>query len=170
MRMSLIIGGSGSGKSEFAESLCMKEGEKRLYIATMEPFGQEGIQRIERHHQLRKGKGFETVECYTNLESLTLSNYDVILVECISNLVANELYSPLGRKNPQKHILLAMDHLGTTCDHLVVVTNNTGEELADYGEDMVIYQKELGQVNQGLARKADILVEVVLGQGIHYKE
>ena len=173
MKMSLIIGGSGSGKSEFAEFLCMKEKSKRLYIATMEPFGEEGLQRIERHHQLRRGKGFETIECYTALESVELGHsnyYDVILLECISNLVANELYSPLGRKKPQDHIPLAIDYLLEHCDHLVVVTNNTGEEGLDYGEDMVIYQEELGKVNLKLANKADSLMEVVLGQAIRYKE
>ena len=170
MKMSLIIGGSGSGKSEFAEALCLKEGNHRLYIATMEPFGEEGKQRVERHHQLRKGKGFETLECYTRLESIPLKGYDVILVECISNLVANELYSNSGRKNPQKDIILAIDYLLKKCNHLIVVTNNTGEEIVDYGEDMIAYQKELGLVNQLLARKADKVLEIVLGQPIEYKE
>ena len=53
----LVIGGSGSGKSEYAESRCMQfcQGEK-LYIATMEPYGKEGQARIARHHRLRQGR------------------------------------------------------------------------------------------------------------------
>ena len=37
-----VSGGSGSGKSAFAESLIVQSGiEKRAYIATMAPFGAE---------------------------------------------------------------------------------------------------------------------------------
>ena len=37
----IVTGGSGSGKSAFAEALAMELGEKRYYIATMYPFGEE---------------------------------------------------------------------------------------------------------------------------------
>lgn len=55
----LVLGGSGSGKSAFAEALTMSFGGTRAYIATMEPFGEEGRRRIERHRLMRKDKGFE---------------------------------------------------------------------------------------------------------------
>ena len=60
--MIFVSGGSSSGKSAFAESLIVKSGiARRLYIATMEPFGAEAAVRIERHRALRAGKGFDTV-------------------------------------------------------------------------------------------------------------
>ena len=34
----IVTGGSGSGKSAFAEALAMELGKKRYYIATMYPF------------------------------------------------------------------------------------------------------------------------------------
>ena len=58
----LINGGSGSGKSEYAENravmLSKKEGLLLYYIATMKPFGEEGKRRVERHRRLRSGKGY----------------------------------------------------------------------------------------------------------------
>ena len=67
----LIIGGSGSGKSEYAENqavlLSKKEDLSLYYIATMKPFGEEGKRRVERHRRLRSGKGFFTIEHYVNL-------------------------------------------------------------------------------------------------------
>ena len=63
--MHVITGGSGSGKSAYAEMwLNRKTGEKRrkkaicpyLYIATMRPFGAETQKKIERHRQMRAGK------------------------------------------------------------------------------------------------------------------
>ena len=39
----LITGGSGSGKSAYAEAQVMSAGiEKKIYIATMIPYGEEG--------------------------------------------------------------------------------------------------------------------------------
>lgn len=37
----LVTGGSGSGKSEFAENIAMKLGGKMLYVATMKPYDDE---------------------------------------------------------------------------------------------------------------------------------
>ncbi|MCI8533378.1 MAG: bifunctional adenosylcobinamide kinase/adenosylcobinamide-phosphate guanylyltransferase, partial [Lachnospiraceae bacterium] len=43
----LITGGSGSGKSEYAERMVMRLGKMpRLYIATMYPFDEECHERI----------------------------------------------------------------------------------------------------------------------------
>ena len=65
--LSLIIGGSASGKSEYAERLVCSLPGKRIYTATMEPFSEEGRERIARHRKLREGKGFVTVEVPRNL-------------------------------------------------------------------------------------------------------
>ena len=62
----LVTGGSGSGKSEFAENIAMKLGGKMLYVATMKPYDDECLKRIERHRKMRDGKGFRTVECSDN--------------------------------------------------------------------------------------------------------
>ena len=50
----LVTGGSGSGKSEYAESRVMAHARacpslKKYYFATMIPYGKEGKERIERH-------------------------------------------------------------------------------------------------------------------------
>ena len=64
--MILVTGGSGSGKSAFAEDQVVSFGEaERVYIATMFPFDEESKKRVQRHRNMRSGKGFETIECYT---------------------------------------------------------------------------------------------------------
>ena len=71
--LTLVTGGSGSGKSAFAEDKVLSYGEaERIYIATMHPFDGESHKRIERHRKMRAGKGFETVECYTGLKKVVL--------------------------------------------------------------------------------------------------
>lgn len=63
----------------------------------MRPFGAEGMWRVERHRKLRAGKGFETIECYVNLKEQTLPEKGVVLLECMSNLTANEMLSRRAR-------------------------------------------------------------------------
>ena len=45
----IITGVSGSGKSEYAEQICCRLAgdNKKYYVATMQPFGEEGRIRIE---------------------------------------------------------------------------------------------------------------------------
>ena len=66
----LVTGGSGSGKSEYAEHLVMSSGcPVRYYVATMTVYGEEGKAKVLRHQELRRGKGFITVECPVNVDT-----------------------------------------------------------------------------------------------------
>ena len=69
----VVTGGSGSGKSAFAEETILSLGEaRRIYIATMQAFDEESHRRIRRHRHMRAGKGFETIERYTELNELLI--------------------------------------------------------------------------------------------------
>ena len=102
----LVTGGSGSGKSEYAENtavrLAKEEGLPLYYIAAMKPYGEEGRRRVERHRRLRAGKGFETWERYMDLKGLALPKRGVALLECLSNLTANEMFEPEGGRGSQR--------------------------------------------------------------------
>lgn len=55
--ITVITGGSGSGKSAYAEKIVTDFGDlERIYIATMFPFDEESHQRIARHRQMRAEK------------------------------------------------------------------------------------------------------------------
>ena len=98
--LTLIIGGSGSGKSSFGEELAQKSNSKLCYLATMIPYGDEGKRRVERHLKLRKGKGFETIEEYMDIGNIDIPYGSCVLLEDLPNLVANNMFT----KNPQKDI------------------------------------------------------------------
>ena len=57
----LVTGGSGSGKSEYAENL-LEDSPGKYYIATMQVYDAEGRKKVARHQRLRAGKGFQTIE------------------------------------------------------------------------------------------------------------
>lgn len=159
----LITGGSGSGKSEYAESLVLRLQKKpRLYIATMYPFDVECHLRIRRHRQMRAEKGFETLECYTGLKDADVRGYGTVLLECMSNLTANELYQAGGAKDRCVEAILEGVHkIRGQCEHLVIVTNEIFSDGIDYEEETRQYQKYLAELNRRLASMADLAVEVV---------
>lgn len=169
--MVLVTGGSGSGKSAFAEDRVLSLGDaRRIYIATMFPFDPECRRRIDRHRRMRSGKGFETVERYTNLKELVLPGDSVVLLECMSNLAANEMFQDGGaHERTVEEILAGVREVISQVRHLVIVTNEIFSDGAFYEGDTRTYQNYLGEINQALAGMADEAVEVVYGIPVYHK-
>lgn len=167
----VVTGGSGSGKSAFAEETVLSLGEaRRIYIATMQAFDEESHRRIRRHRCMRAGKGFETVERYTALDELILPKDCVVLLECMSNLVANEMFREDGfHPEVAEKIIEGVKNLLSQAKHVVIVTNEIFSDGILYEGESEQYKKELGKINQDLARMADDVVEVVYGIPVWHK-
>ena len=184
----LVTGGSASGKSEYAENRALQlaetEQRKLVYLATMMPFGEDAEKRIERHRQLRAGKGFETVERYTDIEGLCLGESSeaetfrqkvkgaVVMLECMSNLTANEMFSGSNSEAAavKDRILKGIDALAEAAGHLVIVSINVFDEgMQQYDAWTQAYIGCLGELNQALNAKADEAVEVVYSVPVPYK-
>lgn len=157
----LITGGSGSGKSEFAENLAVSMSKNLTYIAAMRPSDDAECQnRIARHRKMRADKGFNTVERYTDIKNLDISGTAVL--ECISNLLANEMFGGSG-KNAVSEILLGVEHVKSQCDNLIIVTNEISSDGMEYDTMTQEYKKNLGFINCEIAKKADEVYEVMCG-------
>ncbi|MDD4851395.1 MAG: bifunctional adenosylcobinamide kinase/adenosylcobinamide-phosphate guanylyltransferase [Gemmiger sp.] len=162
----LVIGGAGSGKSVYAETLALAQGEKmpRYYLATMQPFDAECRARIARHRAQRAEKGFITIECYTGLAGVQLPAPGTVLLECLGNLAANELYGPAGgEKAALAALVQGVKSLRSQCRALVVVTNEVGTGGHRYAGDTLAYLRLLGAANRALAAEADCFCEVCCG-------
>ena len=95
--IALVIGKPNSGKSIIAEEMAIGvQAYKRYYLATMKIYDDEGIKRVEKHRKQREGKGFETIEIPYGVDSvlqlIDRPKESVVLLECMSNLVGNELF------------------------------------------------------------------------------
>ena len=163
--MTLVVGGAASGKSEYAERLVVHAGETpRVYIATMQPFDEESLRRIDKHRWMRAEKRFETLECYTDLASAQVPAGSTVLLECMGNLCANELYSPDGSgEHAAEAIRRGVEHLRSQCGELIVVSNEVFSGGSAYEGDTLRYLQVLGRVNRELAAMADDVCEVVCG-------
>ncbi len=174
--LALITGGSGSGKSAYAEELCVKLQQNRqeipmVYIATMYPFDEEAYRKIDRHRELRKNKNFHTEECFTGLENVKLNEHDTtVLLECMSNLTANEMYQENGAGiRTVEAVCRGIDNLLSQVSDLVVVSNEIFSDGMEYDPETFRYQQYLGEINRYIAERADLVVEVVYGIPVIHK-
>lgn len=173
--MILITGGSGSGKSAFAEQLLesLPEISCRYYLATMKVRDPEAEKKVERHRRIRRGKGFLTIEQPENAGQAArrLEPGSAVLLECMSNLAANEMFGERMRsaREVEKKVLSDMDRLRAAAKELIVVTNNVFEDGIAYGEGTAEYQTALARINRALAKEADRVVEVVAGIPVDIK-
>ncbi len=158
-----IYGGSGSGKSAFAERRIMESGiDRRLYIATMESGGPEAQKRISRHRKLREGKGFETVERFRALASLEIPDGCAALLEDLTNLLANE-YFGAERENAAARVLNGLRRLNAKAALAVVVANDVFSSGERYDGETTAFLAELAALHRIIVREADEVWEVVCG-------
>lgn len=168
----LITGASGSGKSEYGENLSvsLSGNNKKTYLATMYPYGEETLCKINRHKEMRDGKGFETLECYYNLKAIASQVHETVLLECMSNLLANELYMDQGAKeNAFEEILEGIITLSSSCENLVIISNEVFGDIMPVDEEMKRYIQLLGELNQEIAKLADVVCEVVYSIPVFWK-
>lgn len=180
--LELVTGGSGSGKSGYAEEhicrqhriLSRKAGKPLplFYIAAMIPRGEETEKKIRKHRDARAGKGFQTLEWHLDirgrLKAHPMPEGACVLLECLSNLTANELYEPQGAKDAAaEEVTEAVCMLDKHCAAVTVVTNEVFSEsspcVQGQEDEMGRYKGILGEINRRIAARADQVTEVVCG-------
>lgn len=178
----LVTGGSGSGKSAYAEEhicrihriQCRKAGRRvpLFYIAAMIPRDEETGEKIRKHRKNREGKGFRTLEWHMDLDGklkeMPLPEDACVLLECLSNLTANEMYEEEGAgEDTEDAVVRAIRTLGEHCAALTVVTNEVFSDVSVItdrkNDECGRYKRILGSINQRISLWADQVTEVVFG-------
>lgn len=174
----LVIGGSGSGKSSFAEDVLEKFPESRkYYIATMQIYDEEGKKKVERHRRIRKEKGFLTIESPTDVHKNCIKadikkKDSAAILECISNLVANEMFKEdviYDRDTVAGKVKSDLWKMISEFNDIVIVSNNVFDDGIDYDDTTTAYISAMGEINRFLAQNADEVHEVVAGIPIQIK-
>ncbi|WP_142827100.1 bifunctional adenosylcobinamide kinase/adenosylcobinamide-phosphate guanylyltransferase [Planococcus soli] len=174
-----ISGGVRSGKSAYAESVVRAAGgERKVYLASGQAHDEEMKERIERHRQDRQEDGWHTVEQAYQMDRVleNLQSNDLVLWDCVTTWLANELYEGWEKgsmcaeisgcmetkwSSLQETILDMLD----TIDLLTVVSN---EVLDDFVRDE-LYQSWLGRIHIWLVQQADQAIEMENGMAFRRK-
>lgn len=162
----LITGGSKCGKSSVAESLLNGFAGKKYYIAAMEPYGEDALRAIARHREMRRGKGFETIERPRDIGGLILPESRLprcALLECLTTLCANEMFTPGGITDPSEKIIQGIKNLAAQTEKLVIVTNEVAADGIEYPAETMDYIRIMSRLNSRVAALADTVTECVCG-------
>ena len=142
----LISGANGSGKSRYAERIVARTTGKRYYIATMRPCSEENLQRIEKHREQRKDLHFTTLECPTQVGEAAVETGSVVLLEDVSNLLANAMFE---RGGDEMSVYADIEALLARCRLLAAVTI-AGLRADGYDGETAVYIHALNGLNQRL--------------------
>ena len=173
----LVLGGSRSGKSAFAESLLAGATEVE-YVATAaaRPDDEEWTQRIALHRE-RRPNNWRTVET-GDLAAVLASDGPPVLVDSITTWLARMMdehgywAAAATDRPPPAHAEWAEQLCslwGSTQRHVVVVSDEVGSGIVPATGSGRRFRDALGELNQRLAAIADEVHLVVAGLPLRLK-
>lgn len=152
--MIVIIGDNNSGKSIYAEQLISQYDNQRFYIATLIPQSDDDHQRVDKHLKQRANLGFTTLEIPYDLSQAKLNSEAVVLLEDVSNLLANNLFD---RQRQAPFALEEILSLSKRCHELVIVTIGNLDE-AEFEGETKNFIAQLNWLNQQLIERANQVI------------
>lgn len=163
--ITLIIGGTRSGKSHLAEARAVASKLEVLYVATCLPGDEELLERVRRH-RARRPAHWTTIEEPLDPATIFTPPADhprVMIIECLSFLIFNWM----ERGDTDTKIDDALDRLIVAArasnDEIIIVSNEVGFSLIAPDPVSRRYQEILGRANQRIAAAADRVLLTVAG-------
>ena len=173
-RLTLILGGARSGKSDFAQALARQRGgDAVLFVATAEARDEEMRARIEAH-RARRPAAWQTVEAPREI-ARALENgrgaARAVVVDCLTLLVSNVLLANEG--GAEAELIREVDALiawqRAHSAEMIVVSNEVGLGIVPEHPLGRVYRDLLGLINQRVARQADEVYWMVAGLPVDVK-
>lgn len=168
----LILGGSKSGKSDFAQEIALKlaNGGVHYYVATMENTGTEADKAtVASHLRRRAGMDFVTVEQGRNiLQCLERTNPEgTFLIDSVTTLVTNELFPPEKNYETDEAAVrragAELLELIRRVRHAVVVSDDLSRDAIVFDPATEAFRRQLGWIHRELAKECDVVMEMAFG-------
>jgi adenosylcobinamide kinase/adenosylcobinamide-phosphate guanylyltransferase len=159
--LTLVLGGAASGKSAYAEGLVTAHGGPRVYLATAEAHDAEMRAKLDRH-RARRGPDWRTVEAPRDPGPALgqVGPGDVVLLDCATMWLSNHLLAESDLPEAEAALFHALD---TCAAPVVVVSNEVGLSVVPDNALARRFQNAQGALNQRLAARAGLVVNVIAG-------
>lgn len=159
--LTFVLGAAASGKSAFAERLVAATGRRRIYLATADALDEEMQVKIVAH-QARRGSGWTTVEAPLDLApALAAAGPDeAVLIDCATLWLANQMGAKADLTTEESRLLHA---IGKCAAPVTVVSNEVGAGVVPDNALARRFRSAQGRLNQGLAARAGLVVQVIAG-------
>ncbi|MBY6411405.1 bifunctional adenosylcobinamide kinase/adenosylcobinamide-phosphate guanylyltransferase [Rhodococcus sp. BP-252] len=163
----LVLGGTRSGKSAYAESLVDSASPVR-YVATgrRDPSDADWQARID-SHVARRPAEWTTVEASSDLPAVIGGSDDSTIVDDLGTWLThtiddlNAWDSPRGTVAPR--VDAVVHAVAAHSGHLVLVSPEVGMSVVSETRSGRLFQDEIGAMNSSLAAVCDTVVLVVAG-------
>lgn len=157
----LILGGANSGKSAFAEALVLGQPGRPLYLATAQALDSEMRARIDRH-RAQRGNDWDTVEAPLDIAAAIAGQEPdrPILLDCATLWLTNHLLAGSDLRQVSENLAKV---LGTASQPITVVSNEVGQGIVPDNAMARQFREAQGRLNQMLAARADLVVQIVAG-------
>lgn len=178
MKIILVTGGARSGKSNFAEKLCIDQNNSTAYIATSIPFDDEMKDRVKKHKESRP-QNWSTYEIYKDIYSIIKeisNNHETVILDCVTLLVNNLMFTydmDIDKANQEEinelekyikdQVKKLIEEIKKTNLYFVVVTNELGMAVVPANKLSRVYTDIVGRINQQIASESDEVYFVVSG-------
>lgn len=165
-KITFILGGARSGKSQFALKIAKGKGTAKVaFIATCQALDDEMDERIKLHKKLRPGQWatFEEPLRVAAVVKKIRSEYDFILIDCLTLLVTNLL---LKKKTPEEiksEVGAIIDELKKHKGSSVIVSNEVGLGIVPNTRLGREFRDIAGQVNKIVAQRSNKVFFMVSG-------
>ena len=173
----LIIGGSRSGKSMYAQRIAESISGTRTYIATCPVIDKEMEDRVRKHQEARQSASWQTVEEVIDLAGALRRSKgsEVILVDCLTLWINNLMYEA-----EQKKEYLGEDTIGARCGDVlgvcrglggtvIFVANEVGMGIVPENPSSRLFRDLAGRCNQNMAAHADTVIFMISGLPLYIK-
>ena len=169
-KLTIILGGARSGKSDYGERLAQSLANDVLFVATAQAFDDEMQARITRHRQ-RRPSHWRTIETPTRVAQAAMADpAPVILLDCLTLLVSNlilQLGDDLNETVATTAVSQELDALQKAIQyyerHWIIITNEVGLGIVPDNQLARIYRDLLGRANQQLSAIANQVIFMVAG-------
>lgn len=163
----LLIGGSTSGKSLYAQTLArdLAAGGPLYYFATMDPCDDEDQAHIRRHREERDGWGFATIEQARSVASAAgRVRGGSVLLDSVTSLLTNEMF-PGGIYCPdaEEKAFAGLRALMESAGSIVFVSDYLFSDAIAYDETTCAFRRAQGRLHQRLAAACDLVIKVRYG-------
>jgi adenosylcobinamide kinase / adenosylcobinamide-phosphate guanylyltransferase len=161
-RLTLIIGGARSGKSQYAEAIVRELPPPWLYVATAEALDDEMRERIA-HHRKRRDERWQTVDAPRDLPE-TLGRLAEarrpMLVDCLTLWLSNCLLADIDTEEASDRLMAILEKVPGP---IVLVSNEVGLGIVPDTPLGRRFRDAQGRLNQRVAGIADRVVMMVAG-------
>lgn len=169
MGLTFISGGVRSGKSSYGEKLAISYAKKMYYVATALNSDSEMEKRINKHIKDRENFEFNTIEVTNSLNALFDIHNSTILIDCLTNLVSNNLFNFNKTKAQVMELVRQIPKLVEKNNNIIVVSNDVFSNGSNYAGYTDLFLQTLGEAHQFLTECCDNAYESVYGIALKRK-